>query len=228
MHSQLKNNQYASGLERYIHQLALATYSPGGHLKKICEYSLHFNFSAICTTPIRIAEAKDYIGKKETTKLIALISFPFGESPIQIKRKEAEWSFENGADQIDIVPNINALMQGKINLFAEEIASICELGLPTRVILNTKKLEPKYIKIAIEAAIDAGVIGIQSTDGFGQSINANDINQLKKIICSRCEIKAVGGIKNLNQAFEIIEAGATNIGTSFGKELIEELRVKNK
>ena len=93
-----------------------------------------------------------------------------------------------------------------------------------RVIINISDLSPSIISNAIEASIDAGVEGIQTSNGFSQNITNADIIQLKKLTKGRCSIKAVGGIKTLPHAIELIEAGANYIGTSFGRELMQELR----
>ena len=77
------------------------------------------------------------------------------------------------------------------------------------------------LSMAVNASIEAGVNGIQSGNGFGPPTTSIQIKKLSEIVKNRCSIKAVGGIKTFNQAREIVQAGATHIGTSFGFELIQ-------
>ena len=103
---------------------------------------------------------------------------------------------------------------------------ICELGVPVRVALDLLNLSKDKLSLAIEASVDAGAIGVISGNGFGPSVTELNITQITKLARNRCEIKAVGGIKGLDQAIKIIEAGATFIGTSAGPELIKSLNQK--
>ena len=76
------------------------------------------------------------------------------------------------------------------------------------------------------ALIDAGAIGIQIGNGFGPSISKEQTNHVSKIVKNRCSIKTVGGIKTFDQAIELIEAGSTYIGTSFGFEITQGQKEK--
>ena len=80
--------------------------------------------------------------------------------------------------------------------------------------------------MAIDALIDAGAIGIQIGNGFGPSVSKDQTKHVSKLVKNRCSIKAVGGIKTFDQAIEIIEAGSTSIGTSFGFEITQEQKKK--
>ena len=80
--------------------------------------------------------------------------------------------------------------------------------------------------IAIDALIDAGAVGIQIGNGFGPSASKDQTNHVSKIVKNRCSIKTVGGIKTFDQAIELIEAGSTYIGTSFGFEITQGQKEK--
>ena len=81
--------------------------------------------------------------------------------------------------------------------------------------------------MAINASIDAGATGIQIGNGFGQTLTKNQTQKVSIIVNNRCSIKAVGGIKTLDQAIEIMESGATYVGTTFGFEIAQEQKKKN-
>ena len=73
---------------------------------------------------------------------------------------------------------------------------------------------------------DAGAHGIQIGNGFGPAMTKNQTKKVSEIVKNRCSIKTVGGIKTLDQAIEMIEAGSTYIGTSFGFEISKEQKKK--
>ena len=212
----------------FIHQAALSPHSSVDAIKQICEMSKQLGFSGLCTNLNHLQIARERLGKPNNTKLIAVIAFPFGFTPGSIKQQEAEWAAEKGAEELDVVPNFFALNAGKEELFAEELSRICELGLPVRAIIDLPNLTSEKVALAIEASIEAGVSGIQSGNGFGTPATNFQIQKISGLTKKRCAIKAVGGIKTINHALEIIEVGATYIGTSFGKELIESIKTTRK
>ena len=124
------------------------------------------------------------------------------------------------------MPNFYALRQGKINVFAEELAQLCELDLPVRAILNLHGFSIEQISQAIDAALDAGVCGIQTGNGFRGPVSILEIKELSSLVKNRCKIKAVGGIKTLSHAIELIQAGAHQLGTSYGINLIQAQKIK--
>tara|TARA_Y100001968_G_C19385946_1_gene732880 strand:+ start:562 stop:1248 length:687 start_codon:yes stop_codon:yes gene_type:complete len=210
-----------------IHQAALNPLLDSESLNQICDESVNLNFSGLCTSLIRLPEARRRLGSSSSTKLIATISFPFGDSPHNLKRKEAEWAASQGAEELDLVPNLFALAQGEIDKFAEEIAEICQLGLPVRVILSPIDLPKEKLMQAIDASIEAGVHGIQNGNGFGPKFSCEQTKEIQKAVGGRCSIKVVGGIKKLNHVIELINAGASQIGTSMGPQIMKEIKKDN-
>ena len=216
-----------ANISNVIYQAVLNPHFDKETIVKICDASKQTGFAGLCTSLSNLPIARERLGSKSTTKLISVIAFPFGFIPTSNKRKEAEYAIEKGAEELDLVPNYFALKERNIELFAEEINQISELGIPVRVIIDANILfNSSKLSIAIDALIDAGAIGIQIGNGFGPSFSKDQTNNVSKIVKNRCSIKTVGGIKTFNQAIEIIEAGSTYIGTSFGFEITQEQKKK--
>tara|TARA_Y100001968_G_scaffold94706_1_gene85033 strand:- start:56 stop:739 length:684 start_codon:yes stop_codon:yes gene_type:complete len=211
-----------------IHQAILNPHLDKEMIIQICDGSKQNGFAALCTSLCNLPIARERLGSKSTTKLISVIAFPFGFIPTSSKIIEAEYAIEKGSEELDLVPNYFALNEGDIEIFAEEINQISELGIPVRVILDTSTiLISSKLSLAINAAIDAGATGIQLGNGFGQQITKNQTQKASEIVKNRCSIKVVGGIKTFDQAIEIIEAGSTYIGTTFGFEITKGQKKKN-
>ena len=214
-------------ISNVIYQAVLNPHFDKEMIVKACDASKQNSFAGLCTSLSNLPIARERLGSKSITKLISVIAFPFGFIPTFNKLKEAEYAIEKGAEELDLVPNYFALKQGNIELFAEEINQISELGIPVRVIIDSNTLlNLSKLSIAIEALIDAGADGIQVGNGFGPSISKDQSNHVSKIVKNRCSIKTVGGIKTFEQAIEIIESGSTYIGTSFGFKITQEQRKK--
>ncbi len=209
----------------FIHQAALEPHLNLDSLNQICDACKHFNFAGLCTNLIRLPAARERLGSNKITKLIAVIDFPFGNNPGSIKMSEAEWAADNGADELDVVPNFLKLHEGAIEDFAEELSTINSTGIPFRVILDTMNLPKEKLQIAIDACIDSGARGIQTGNGFGTAICPKHIKELATLTKNRCSIKAAGGIKEITQVLALINAGVSSIGTSRGATLMKEIRL---
>ena len=197
-------------ISNVIYQAVLNPHFDKEMIVKACDASKQNSFAGLCTSLSNLPIARERLGSKSITKLITVIAFPFGFIPTSNKLKEAEYAIEKGAEELDLVPNYFALKEGNIELFAEEINQISELGIPVRVIIDSNTLSNlSKLSIAIEALIDAGAIGIQIGNGFGPSVSKDQTNHVSKLVKNRCSIKTVGGIKTFDQAIEIIEAGST-------------------
>ena len=225
MRNSLKEEQ--ADISSLIHQAALNPHMNREMLHKICDTAKQYCFAGVCTSLSHISIARERLGTKSTTKLISVIAFPFGFIPTANKIKEAEFAIEEGAEELDVVPNYLALREGKIEIFAEEINHICELGIPVRVIIDVNNLlaSPNF-SLAVNASIEAGAAGIQIGNGFGPAITNSQTKQIAEIIKNRCSIKAAGGIKTFDHARELAEAGSTFIGTSYGFEIMQEQKTK--
>ena len=216
-----------ANISNVIYQAVLNPHLDEEMLVQICDASKQNGFGGLCTSLSYLPIARERLGNKNATKLIAVLAFPFGFIPTSHKLKEAEYAIEKGAEELDLVPNYFALKEGKVELFAEEINQISELGIPVRVIIDANTLSNlSKLSIAIDALIDAGAIGIQIGNGLGPPASKQQTSHISKIVKNRCSIKVVGGIKTFDQAIEIIEAGSTYIGTSFGFEIIQEQKKK--
>ena len=194
-------------------------------LEEICDAARQEGVRAICTTPLQLPLLRERLGKTGSgPKLIAAIGFPFGAIPMDLKLAEAEWAAAQGAEELDVVPNFSALANGKAGAYADELAELCALGLPLRVILDMVRLNDEQLGLAVEAAIDSGAAGVQTGNGFGPACHPDQVRQLKGLCRNRCALKAAGGIHNLDLVVDLVEAGADLLGTSSAPQLLQALR----
>ncbi len=193
-------------------------------LQEGCDAARHFGFGGVCTTLTHLTAARERLGAPGATRLIAVVAFPFGAIPTPLKLAEAEWAAAHGAEALDVVPNLAALADGCSDAYAEELACLCDLGLPVTVILDMVRLDDSQLALAVEAAIDAGASALQTSNGFGPAASAEQIQQLRSLSRGRCGLKAAGGVHTLEQCQQLVEAGASALGTSSGPELVQASR----
>jgi len=184
----------------------------------------HFGFAGVCLASRWLPTARPLLPAGERVKLISVVGFPFGAVPAAIKRAEAEAAAAAGAEELDVVPDFGALADGDSNAVHDDLAAITELGLPVKVIVEVGRLEDAALQLLVEASLDAGVRWLKSGSGFGPPVTPGQIRRLAELARGRAGVKAAGGINSLEQAYALVEAGATRLGTSRGLALMEALR----
>ncbi len=193
-------------------------------VQRCCDEARHFGFAGVCLASRWVAEARQRLPPAGPVKLIAVIGFPFGAVPAAIKRAEAEAAAGAGADELDVVPDFGALADGDSGTLLDDLAAITDLDLPVKVILEVGRLEPAALELLVEVSLDAGVRFLKTGSGFGPAVSAAQVRQLAALARGRAAIKASGGIASLEQAYGLVEAGATRLGTSRGVALIQAQR----
>ncbi|BAB75873.1 deoxyribose-phosphate aldolase [Anabaena sp. FACHB-709] len=203
------------------HALLTPTATPE-QVDQWCEQADRYNFASVCLYPTYVKQAAEFLhGKKP--KVCTVIGFPTGATTRSVKLYEALEAVENGATELDVVINLGCLKSGNTEAVHREIAEICEeTGQVVKVILETNLLTDAEKKIAADIAMDAGATFLKTNTGWNGGATVADVKLLKDITRERVGIKASGGIRTLNQALDLILAGATRLGTSRGIDLIHQ------
>ena len=198
-------------------------------VQRCCAEARHFGFAGVCIASRWLELARELLpreggGRGPSPRLVSVVGFPFGAIPAPVKQAEAEHAAAQGADELDVVPDFGALADGDHGTLLAELAPICALGLPVKVIVEVGRLEPGALELLVEVSIDAGAQFLKSGSGFGPAVRADQVARLCQLARGRAAVKASGGINSLDQALAMVEAGATRLGTSHGIALMQALR----
>ncbi len=203
------------------HALLSPTATPE-QVEQWCEEAYRFNFAAVCLYPAYVKQAVELLHGKNP-KVCTVIGFPTGATTSAVKLYEAQEAVESGATELDVVINLGWLKAGKTEQVHREIAEICEeTGQTVKVILETNLLTDAEKKIAAEISMEAGASFLKTNTGWNGGATVSDVRLLKELAKERVGIKASGGIRTINQALDLIVAGATRLGTSWGMDLIRQ------
>jgi deoxyribose-phosphate aldolase len=204
------------------HALLVPTATPD-QVEQWCEEADRFHFATVCLHPTHVKQAAELLHNKRP-KVCTVIGFPYGATTTATKLYEAMEAIENGAIELDVVINLGWLKAGKTDELHHEIAQICEAtGQPIKTILEMALLTEAEKRLAAELCMDAGAAFLKTSTGLYGGATVADVRLLKEITKERLGIKASGGIRSMEQALELVMAGATRIGTSKGVELIKVL-----
>ncbi|NEO99306.1 MAG: deoxyribose-phosphate aldolase [Symploca sp. SIO2E9] len=203
------------------HALLNPTATPD-QLEKCCQEAERFQFASVCIYPVYVKRAAELLHGK-VPKVCTVIGFPAGATTPATKLYEAQEAVENGATELDVVIHLGGLKVGKTEEMYREIAEISEeTGQTIKVILETALLTDAEKQIAAEICMDAGAQFLKTSTGWFGGATVADVQLLKEVTKGSIGIKASGGIRTIEQAFDLVIAGATRLGTSRGPDLLRQ------
>jgi deoxyribose-phosphate aldolase len=189
----------------------------------LCNEAIQFNFATVCVNPYWVPAAVQAL-KGNTVGITTVIGFPLGSSRSLIKAAEARDAIINGATEIDMVLNIGAMKSADYDVVEQdirEVAQACHGKAVLKVIIETCYLTDDEKRRAAELCKIAGADFVKTSTGFGPSgATLKDIQLIRKAVGDLMGIKASGGVRDLSFALQLIEAGATRLGTSSGIALV--------
>ena len=210
---------------KYIDHTNLKMDATTNDIEKLCKEAIEYNFETVCVHPYYVSLAKELL-KDTNIGVCTVIGFPLGMNTPKTKAFEAIDAIENGADEIDMVINVGALNDKDYDYVKEEIAEIRDSidGKTLKVIVETSLLTKEEIIKMTEICNETFVNFIKTSTGFGKrGASLEDVQIMNEHKNEVLEIKASGGIKTYKQMNELIEAGATRIGTSSGVYIVTHM-----
>ena len=201
------------------HTLLRAT-ATEAEIKAICEEAISYGFKTVCVPTCYVPMAADLL-KTTEVGITTVVGFPLGNETAATKAFQAKEAVMNGASDIDTVINIGALKDGKydyVQFDIEEVVKAAKEADPktiVKVIIETCYLTKEEIVKATELVVAAGADFVKTSTGFGTGgATLEDVKLMKQAAGDKIEVKASGGISNLETAQAMIGAGATRLGVS--------------
>jgi deoxyribose-phosphate aldolase len=192
---------------------------------KVCAEAAEYHFKSVCVNPIWVKTVKKAL-KGSGVLTCAVVGFPLGATPTDVKAFEARGAVLDGADEVDMVISIAAARAGDRGSLVEDITSVAEAvhaaGAILKVIIETALLNDSQKVLACEAAVAAGADFVKTSTGFnGGGATAEDIALMRRTVGPGLGVKASGGVRSLEDAQAMIAAGATRIGASSGIAIVK-------
>jgi deoxyribose-phosphate aldolase len=174
-------------------------------------------FRAVSVNGSRVALAAAGL-EDGPVQTVALIGFPLGTSDSDVKRYEAEVAIDFGAQELELVLNLDHLKNGNHKAALRELQDVIEAADERHVcaVLETRALTRAEIAAACAMLSDAGVQAVSTGTDFWPDtrVTVDDVKALRDALDAKIAVKAVGNIRDLPTALALIEAGAARIGTT--------------
>jgi len=201
-------------------------------IEQLCEEAKNYGFHTVCVNGRWVPLAAELLAGSKVA-VGGVVSLPLGADSTKIKVAQAEDAIFAGADEIDMVADLAAIIEGDSEYLQSQIRAVlkvCRLMRPNvllKVIIESAALTREQKIFACQIADSCGVDFVKTSTGLHPAGGATveDIKLMKETAPS-CKIKAAGGIRTAEQALEMLAAGAQRIGTSSGVQIINEFKAE--
>jgi deoxyribose-phosphate aldolase len=201
-------------------------------VRKLCGEAAHHHFAAVCVPPCHVRLAAREL-RGTDVKVATVVSFPFGADTTAVKAAAVRDAMGGGASELDVVMNISKFLSGGFAYVAEELSSLngevsavaINNGLNDavlKVIIETTYLSDNMKRLAVQVVAASGADFVKTSTGFGPSVAAEDVALLREEAPEGLAVKASGGIRTLEEALDLLNAGASRLGTSSSVKIMRE------
>jgi deoxyribose-phosphate aldolase len=202
-------------------------------IRRLCEEAARHHFAAVCIPPCYVRLASREL-RGVDVKVATVVSFPFGSETTVTKAAAVRDAITGGASELDIVMNISKFLSGEFDYVADELASLVgevsavamNNGLNdvvVKVIIETAYLSHKMKRLATQIVAASGADFVKTSTGFGPAgATVEDVALLREEAPEGLAVKASGGIRTLEDALAMLNAGASRLGMSSSVAVMEE------
>lgn len=211
-----------------------------------CRLAARYNVASVCLKPYFVRQAAEIL--KGTDVIVgAVIGFPHGNSATEVKRFETATACHDGAREIDMVVNLGKAMSGDWSYVERDIKAVCDEahrhGAKVKVIFENDYLvqggaglSSDDFKIQLcQIAERAGADWVKTSTGYGfvkgsdgkysyQGATAHDLQLMRANCSSKVQVKAAGGVRDLDALIQVRDLGATRCGATATAAMLDEYR----
>jgi len=211
-------------LAKYIDHTVLRPDVTSDEIDVLCTEAMDNGFASVCINPYWVKRSADNL-RGSDVKVCTVIGFPLGAMTSDVKAAETRKALRDGAREVDMVINVGALKSGQHDVVLKDIERVVdaahEVGALTKVILETALLTDEEKVIASSLAKRARADFVKTSTGFGGGgATVYDVALMRETVGPEMGVKASGGVRTLEDAEDMIAAGATRIGASAGVQIV--------
>ena len=184
--------------------------------ERLCREADEHGFYSVCVSPVFVSLAYELL-TGSPVKVCTVVGFPAGVNEPDVKAYETSRAIQQGADEIDMVMNVGAAKAGDWKRVGFDVESVVTSarGNMVKVILETCLLSDEEKLRACEVCVAAAAGFVKTSTGFNRAgATVEDVRLMRTAVGAGVGVKASGGIRDYQTACNMIEAGATRLGTS--------------
>ncbi|MEE0943329.1 MULTISPECIES: deoxyribose-phosphate aldolase [unclassified Methanobrevibacter] len=222
------NIKNSKELASYINYTNLNNIISEEEMKEFLEKAKETTFHSVVVSPTYVQLAKEILADTDI-KVGSVVGFPLGFEDTESKLAETKTLLDKGVDELEVVINLSYLKDKKYSLIGKEIEAIKELmgDKILKVNIEVKALDDAEKSAIVQVAEKAGADFVKTATGFVTPCHiyeiVNDINIIQKY-APKIKIEIYGGIDSYKLANQVLTAGADNISSNYGYEIVKQYK----
>ena len=193
-----------------------------------CQLAREYDVASVCIMPYALKRCAEILAGS-TVKASTTIGFPHGGHTTAVKMAEAERALKDGGEELDMVVNISKVLSGDWNYVANEIRQLTDLthshGQKIKVIFENCYLNDDQKIQLCQICGEANSDWVKTSTGYGTGgATKEDLILMRKHSPERVQVKAAGGVRDLDALVEVRALGVTRVGASRTQDILEECK----
>lgn len=193
-----------------------------------CKIALEYDVVSVCILPYYLKRCADIL-RGSAVKASTTIGFPHGGHTTAVKLAEAKQALADGGQELDMVVNISAVLSGSWDFVRQDVKAVIDVahdaGQKVKVIFENCYLQDEHKIRLCEICGELGADWVKTSTGYGTGgATLDDLALMRKHSPPHVQVKAAGGIRDIDMLLKVRELGVTRCGASRTKEMLDEWR----
>ncbi|MCU0918316.1 MAG: deoxyribose-phosphate aldolase [Planctomycetes bacterium] len=200
----------------------------GRDLEQGCRIALQYDVASVCIMPYALRRCAETL-RGSTVRASTTIGFPHGGHTTAIKVAEAKQALADGGQELDMVVNISQVLSGDWDYVRADIAAVIEVthrqGQKVKVIFENCYLNNDQKIRLCEICGGLGADWVKTSTGYGTGgATIEDLKLMRQHAPQQVQVKAAGGVRDLDKLLEVRALGVTRVGATRTAEMLDECR----
>jgi deoxyribose-phosphate aldolase len=196
--------------------------------EKGCRLAVAYDVASVCILPYYLHRCADIL-RGSDVKASTTIGFPHGANTTAIKVAEAKQALADGGQELDMVANVSAVLGGRWDYVRDDIRAVIDVthaaGQKVKVIFeNCYLTDDQKIRLC-EICGELGADWVKTSTGYGSGgATFDDLALMRKHSPPQVQVKAAGGVRDLDTLLRVRDLGATRCGATRTQAMLDECR----
>ncbi len=195
-------------------------------LREGLEIARTHQVATVCIKPYFVFQAVEAL-KGSGVAVGTVVGFPHGGHTTAVKVLEAQQAIGDGATELDMVANIGKVLSDDWGFVEKDLRAVVNLckdhGVLSKVIFENCYLQDPHKIRLCQICEKIGADFVKTSTGYGTSGATNeDLKLMRANVSPKVQVKAAGGVRDLNRLLEVLELGVTRVGATATVKMLEE------
>ncbi len=193
-----------------------------------CQLALDYDVASVCILPYYLKRCADLL-RDSSVMASTTIGFPHGGHRTSIKQAEAEQAILDGCQELDMVVNISQVRSGHWDYVRSDIKAVVDVahvaGQKVKVIFENCYLDDAQKIHLCEICGQLRADWVKTSTGYGTGgATLDDLRLMRQHVPDQVQVKAAGGVRDLDTLLEVRSIGVTRVGASRTQDILDECR----